>query len=464
MPKGNKVNKKMWGGRFCADTDELAAGFHSSIAFDSRLYRFDIMGSIAHAKMLGETGIISKEDSIAITKGLDSILLDIEAGKVEFCTQDEDVHMNIERLLTERIGDAGKRLHTGRSRNDQVSLDVRMYVKQACVDTDAHIKALMDVLCSIAEQHLFTVMPAYTHMQKAQPTTLAHHMAAYAQMFLRDCVRFSYAKDAADMMPLGSGALCATTYPIDRDMVKDALSFKELTPNSMDAVSDRDFVLDFIYACAVCAMHLSRLSEEIVLWASGEFGFISLSDRYCTGSSIMPQKKNPDMAELIRGKTGRVYGDLISLLTTMKGLPLAYNKDMQEDKEALFDAHDTLSACLPVMAGMLSTASWNTEKMLAAAGLGFTNATDAADYLVKKGLPFRDAHEVIGKLVVYCEQQGKTIGELSLEELTALSPLFEKDIFDCLSLESCIKRREVFGGPNPESVEKHIKVLRKFLE
>lgn len=457
------MNKKMWGGRFGADTDELAAGFHSSIAFDSRLYRFDILGSIAHAKMLGAAGIISKADSDAIIKGLESILSDIESGKIEFCADDEDIHMNIERLLTKRIGDAGKRLHTGRSRNDQVCLDVRMYIKQACADTDAQIKALMGVFCDIAERHLDSVMPAYTHMQKAQPTTLAHHMTAYAQMFLRDCVRFSHAKDAADMMPLGSGALCATTYPINRDMVKDTLSFKELTPNSMDAVSDRDFVLDFIYACAVCAMHLSRLSEEIVLWATGEFGFISLSDQYCTGSSIMPQKKNPDMAELIRGKTGRVYGNLISLLTTMKGLPLAYNKDMQEDKEALFDAHDTISACLPVMAGMLSTASWNTEKMLAAAGLGFTNATDAADYLVKKGLPFRDAHEVVGKLVVYCEQQGKAIDSLSLDELTALSPLFEKDVFENLSLESCIKRREVFGGPNPKSVKKHLVMLREYI-
>ncbi|MFA5675813.1 MAG: argininosuccinate lyase [Christensenellales bacterium] len=458
------MNKKLWGGRFRADTDELAADFHSSISFDSRLYRFDIIGSIAHAKMLGETGIISKEDSIAITQGLNFILRDIESGKIEFCAKDEDIHMNIERLLTERIGDAGKRLHTGRSRNDQVCLDMRMYVKQACADIDTRIKALIGVLCGIAERHLFTVMPAYTHMQKAQPTTLAHHMTAYAQMLLRDSARFSYAKDAADMMPLGSGALCATAYPIDRDMVKEALLFKELTPNSMDAVSDRDFALDFIYACAVCAMHLSRLSEEIVLWAAGEFGFIDLSDKYCTGSSIMPQKKNPDMAELIRGKTGRVYGDLISLLTTMKGLPLAYNKDMQEDKEALFDAHDTIAACLTVTAGMIGAASWNTKEMLAAAGLGFTNATDAADYLVNKGLPFRDAHEAVGKLVVYCEQQGKAIGDLSLDELKALSDLFEEDVFERISLKSCIDRREVFGGPNPKSVKKHIETLRKFLE
>ena len=453
----------MWGGRFEGETDALASGFHSSITFDSRLYRVDILGSIAHAKMLGKAGIISPADSDAIVQGLLAILADIEAGNIEFCLDDEDIHMNIERLLTQRIGEAGKRLHTGRSRNDQVALDVRLFLMQACDETTAHIKALMDVLCTIAEQHTDTVMPAYTHLQKAQPTTLAHHLAAYAQMLWRDCIRFSHAKSAADMMPLGSGALCATTYPLDRDMVKDALGFSALTPNSMDAVSDRDCVLDYIYACAVCAMHLSRLAEEIVLWATNEFGFIALSDQYCTGSSIMPQKKTPDMAELIRGKTGRVYGDLIALLTTMKGLPLAYNKDMQEDKEALFDAYDTLMACLPVMAGMLHSAKWRTEKMRAGAGLGFTNATDAADYLVGKGLAFRDAHAVIGKLVLFCEQNGKALDDLSINELKTFSPLFDPDVFDVISLEGCIDRRHVFGGPAKQSVCRHLEMLRAFL-
>jgi argininosuccinate lyase len=457
------MSKKMWGGRFSADTDALAAGFHSSISFDCRLYRADILGSIAHANMLGATGIIPEADSALIVSGLQSILADIEAGKVTFNELDEDIHMNIERLLTERIGDAGKRLHTGRSRNDQVALDVRLFLKQSCDGMDALLRTLIGALISIAENNLDTIMPAYTHLQKAQPTTLAHHMMAYAQMFYRDVLRFAYAAHAADMMPLGSGALCATTYPLDRDMVAKELGFAGITPNSMDAVADRDCVLDYIYACSVCAMHLSRLSEEIVLWSTGEFGFVSLSDAYSTGSSIMPQKKNPDMAELIRGKTGRVYGDLMALLTAMKGLPLAYNKDMQEDKEALFDAHDTVSACLPVMTGMLQTAAWRKDNMRKAAGLGFTNATDAADYLTKKGMPFRDAHEVVGKLVLYCETNGKAIDALTLGELQALSPMFEQDVFEVLSLESCVQRRAVFGGPNADSVSKHIAMMKAFL-
>ncbi len=457
------MSKKMWGGRFATETDALAAGFHSSISFDSRLYRVDIMGSMAHAKMLGAAGIISEADNRAIIAGLQGILDDIEAGKVEFNEHDEDIHMNIERLLTERIGEAGKRLHTGRSRNDQVALDVRMFLKDSCNSTDALLRELIDALCEISEDNLNTIMPAYTHLQKAQPTTLAHHMMAYAQMFYRDVLRFANAKLAADMMPLGSGALCATTFPLNRDMVASELGFSALTPNSMDAVADRDCVLDYIYACAVCAMHLSRLSEEIVLWSTGEFGFIRLSDAYSTGSSIMPQKKNPDMAELIRGKTGRVYGDLMALLTALKGLPLAYNKDMQEDKEALFDAHDTVSACLPVMTGMLKTADWRKDNMTKAAGLGFTNATDAADYLAKKGMPFRDAHEVVGKLVLYCEQSGKAIDALTLEDLQSLSPMFEEDVFDSISLEACVQRRAVFGGPNPKSVQKHIAIMKECL-
>ena len=456
--------KKMWSGRFTSETDAVAAGFHSSISFDCRLYRMDILGSMAHAKMLGKTDIIDAADSDKIVSGLAAILEDIDAGRIVFSESDEDIHMNIERLLTERIGDAGKKLHTGRSRNDQVALDSRMFLKQTSGDMAALIKNLMRALTTIAEENLDTIMPAYTHLQKAQPTTLAHHMMAYCAMLYRDCTRFDAAYDAADVMPLGSGALCATTYPLDRNMVADELGFSSITDNSMDAVSDRDFMLDFVYACAVCAMHLSRFCEEIILWSTNEFSMVSLSDSYSTGSSIMPQKKNPDMAELIRGKTGRVYGDLTTLLTVMKGLPLAYNKDMQEDKEALFDAYDTMSACLTVMAGMIETATWNKSVMLKSAGLGFTNATDAADYLVGKGMPFRDAHEVVGKLVLYCEQNGKAIDALSISELQALSPMFGEDVYDALSLEACVNNRAVYGGPSAGSVKKHIEKIKAFLK
>lgn len=456
--------KKMWGGRFSSTTDEIAAGFHSSISFDCRLYQVDILGSIAHAKMLGETAIISMDESKEIEAGLLGILDDIQNGKVTFSKDDEDIHMNIERLLTERIGNAGKKLHTGRSRNDQVALDTRMFVKQGCDDIADLLKALMHTLVSIAEDNLNTIMPAYTHLQKAQPTTLAHYLMAYCEMFYRDCKRFDHALEAADVMPLGSGALCATTYPLDRSIVAEELGFSCITNNSMDAVSDRDFILDFLYACSVCAMHLSRFCEEIILWSTNEFSMISLSDSYSTGSSIMPQKKNPDMAELIRGKTGRVYGDLFALLTVLKGLPLAYNKDMQEDKEALFDAYDTMAACLPVFTGMIKTAVWNKDTMKKSAGLGFTNATDAADYLAKKGMPFRDAHEVVGKLVLYCEQNGKAIDELSIDELKSLSPMFADDVYDALSLETCVNKRIVYGGPNPGSVMKHIQKTKDFLQ
>jgi argininosuccinate lyase len=455
--------KKMWSGRFSSDTDEFAAGFHSSISFDCRLYREDIQGSIAHARMLGKTGILSRQDSDAIISGLRGILDDIESGLVMFSETDEDIHMNIERLLTQRIGEAGKKLHTARSRNDQVALDMRMFVKKACTDICSHLKTLMGALTEMADENLDTIMPAYTHMQKAQPTTLAHHIMAYCDMFFRDCMRFENAYTSSDVMPLGSGAVCSTTFPIDRDAVAKELGFSEITNNSMDGVSDRDFVLDFLYASSVCIMHLSRFCEEIVLWSSGEFSFVHLSDSYSTGSSIMPQKKNPDMAELIRGKTGRVYGDLTALLTVMKGLPLAYNKDMQEDKEAMFDAYDTLSNCLTVFTGMIQTAEWDTVHMYKAAGLGFTNATDAADYLAKKGMPFREAHEVVGKLVLYCEQHGVAIGELSLEEMKKLSPAFEEDIFEAISLETCVEKRACYGGPNEDSVKKHIARMKEFL-
>ena len=457
------MSKKMWGGRFSVETDEVAAGFHSSISFDCRLFRMDILGSIAHARMLGRVGVIGAEESEDIIDGLREILEDIGSGQVSFNEGDEDIHMNIERLLTERIGEAGKKLHTGRSRNDQVALDTRMYLREASLNIASQLKALMGTLVGIAEDHLDSIMPAYTHMQKAQPTTLAHYMMAWCEMLFRDCERFDHAYDAADVMPLGSGALCATTYPLDRTMVARELGFSSLTPNSMDAVSDRDFALDFLYACSVAMMHLSRCCEEIVLWSTNEFGFVSLSDAYSTGSSIMPQKKNPDMAELIRGKTGRVYGDLTALLTAMKGLPLAYNKDMQEDKEALFDAYDTVTACLTVFTGMLRTAEWRTERMHKGAGAGFTNATDAADYLVKKGVPFRDAHEIVGRLVLLCEQQGKAIGDLNLDELQEIDTAFEQDVYEAISLECCVSRRAVYGGPCEESVQKHIDRIKEFL-
>lgn len=456
-------NKKMWSGRFSSDTDEFAAGFHSSISFDCRLYREDILGSIAHARMLGKTGIIERQDSEAIISGLCGILKDIEGGLVEFSGSDEDIHMNIERLLTQRIGEAGKKLHTARSRNDQVALDMRMYIKNASIDIIGLLKSLMGVLAETADENLYTVMPGFTHMQKAQPTTLAHHLMAYCEMFFRDCMRFGNAYEACDVMPLGSGALCSTTFPIDREMVAKELGFSDITNNSMDAVGDRDFVLDFLYASSVCMMHLSRFCEEIVIWSTGEFSFIRLSDSYSTGSSIMPQKKNPDMAELIRGKTGRVYGGLHTLLIVMKGLPLAYNKDMQEDKEALFDAYDTLSDCLTVITGMIQSAEWDGGNMRRSAGLGFANATDAADYLAKKGMSFREAHETVGRLVLYCEQNRKAIEDLEINELKALSPLFEEDVFDALALDACVEKRSCYGGPNADSVKKHIAKMKEFL-
>ncbi len=454
---------KLWGGRFEKSTNEVVDDFHSSITFDQRLYRQDIEGSIAHATMLGEQGIIQKEDADAIVQGLKDILADIEAGKVEFALDAEDIHMNVETLLIERIGQAGKRLHTGRSRNDQVALDCRMYVKDAAKEAIGKLKSLMSALLDTAQQHTLTIMPGYTHMQKAQPITLAHHLCAYAEMFRRDILRFEAAYDAADVMPLGSGALAGTTYPLNRARVAELLGFSEITRNSLDGVSDRDFVLDYLYACSVMMMHLSRFCEEIILWNTNEFRFVEIDDGYATGSSIMPQKKNPDMAELTRGKTGRVYGDLVTLLTVMKGLPLAYNKDMQEDKEALFDARDTLVKCLDVFTGMFKTLKFRKDVMHAGAGGGFANATDAADYLVKKGLPFREAHEVLGRLVLHCIKENKALLDLPLAELKEFSPLFEQDVYDAISLETCVRQRNVPGGPAPAMVENTIRANRDFL-
>lgn len=455
---------KLWGGRFTKNTDSFAEGFHSSISFDSRMYKQDIMGSIAHAKMLAKQKILSKDDADAIVNGLTGILADIEAGNIQFSSHDEDIHMNIERVLTERIGDAGKRLHTGRSRNDQVALDFRMYMLTQTDEVISCLKALCTALIHIAEDNLNTIMPAYTHLQKAQPTSLAHYMMAYCQMFIRDIDRMKDARKRTDSMPLGSGALCGTTYPLDREFVASQLGFSDVTPNSMDGVSDRDFAIEFLSAASMIMMHLSRFCEELILWSTGEFAFVSMDDAFSTGSSIMPQKKNPDMAELIRGKTGRVYGDLMGMLTVMKGLPLAYNKDMQEDKEGTFDAADTVISCLKVFTGMISTVTFKKENMYRTAGNGFTNATDAADYLVKKGMPFRDAHEVIGNIVLYCETNGIAITDMTIDELRKHSEFFDEDVYSTVSLETCVNNREVIGGPAPDCVAAHIKKTKKYLK
>ncbi|MDR3051586.1 MAG: argininosuccinate lyase [Oscillospiraceae bacterium] len=463
MADARKNNAKLWGGRFQKATDGLVDDFHSSIAFDQRLCRQDIAGSIAHATMLGEQGIIPRADAEKITAGLREILADIEAGRVTFDVGAEDIHMNVETLLTHRIGEAAGRLHTARSRNDQVALDARMYVKDIADEAVALLAALCGALLDLAEAHLDTVMPGYTHLQKAQPISLAHHLMAYFQMFTRDTERMLACHRAADVMPLGAGALAGTTYPIDRQRVADLLGFAAIASNSLDAVSDRDFMLDYLAAAAVCMMHLSRLCEELILWASDEFRFVEMDDAFATGSSIMPQKKNPDVAELIRGKTGRVYGDLLALLTVMKGLPLAYNKDMQEDKEALFDARDTLVKALTVFTSMLASLRFRKDVMARGAAGGFTNATDAADYLVKRGLPFRQAHEVIGRLVLHCLAQGKTLLDLSLTELQGFSPLFGPDVFEALAIHTCVAQRALPGGPAPQTVAQAIRAGRAWL-
>jgi len=423
---------KLWKGRFSKAANSSAEAFNASIETDQRLYKQDILGSLAHALMLGRQGIIPMEEAEEIRLSLRSILKDIEDGKVEFSVEQEDIHMNIETLLTERIGAAGKRLHTARSRNDQVATDLRLYQKEEISKVQSLLKALIDTLADLAEQHKETVMPGYTHLQRAQPVTLALHLSAYGEMFKRDYDRFNDCLKRTDRLPLGSGALAGTTYPIDRYFVAEELGFSGICENTMDAVSDRDFAIEFISCCAMTMMHLSRFCEELILWNSTEFAFIEMDDAFSTGSSIMPQKKNPDMAELIRGKTGRVYGDLFSLLTIMKGLPLAYNKDMQEDKPPLFDAGDTLKDCLSIFTEVIKTMEVKTARMEQAAKDGFMNATDAADYLVKKGLPFRDCHEIIGKMVLYCIGENKNLDDMSLEEFQEFSPLFQSDIYDAI--------------------------------
>ena len=455
---------KMWQGRFKKEEDERVNDFNSSISFDSRMYKQDITGSIAHARMLGKTGIIEESESEKIVEGLKGILHDIESGNLEFDSKAEDIHMFVEQVLTQRIGDAGKRLHTSRSRNDQVALDLRMYLLENIKNVKSKLIYLMNTVIEKAKQNTDTVMSGYTHLQRAQPITLAHELLAYAQMFKRDIMRLDDCYERTDVMPLGSCALAGTTYPIDREFVKEQLGFAEITQNSIDGVSDRDFVLEFAFDLSLIMMHLSRFSEEIILWCSSEFGYMELDDAFATGSSIMPQKKNPDIAELVRGKTGRVYGSLTTLLTVMKGIPLAYNKDMQEDKEAIFDALDNTLLCLEIFAEMLSTASFNKDKMRAGAGFGFINATDCADYLVKKGLPFRSAYKIVGELVAVCIEKGYSFETLPLDEYKAVSDVFENDVYKAVDLDVCVNGRNVPGGPAKEAVEKQIANLEKFIK
>lgn len=445
---------KLWGGRFSKSTDAMVDDFNSSIRFDARMYAQDILGSQAHAEMLGRQGIIPEEDAALIVKTLGEINEDIESGKVEFEIDAEDIHMNIETILISRIGDVGKKLHTGRSRNDQVALDLRMYLRDEVDEIVKDLNSLKSTILDIAEDNMETIMPGYTHLQKAQPITLAHHVMAYYEMFKRDTERLADCRRRINVMPLGSGALAGTTYDLDRDFVRDKLGFDSVTLNSLDGVSDRDFVLELAFCLSAVMMHLSRFSEEIILWSSHEFAFIELDDAYSTGSSIMPQKKNPDVAELARGKTGRVYGSLMGLLTMMKGLPLAYNKDMQEDKEQIFDAVDTVKLCVPVFEKMISTMKIKADNMLHGAKGGFTNATDVADYLVKRGLPFRDAHAVVGRMVAYCIENDKYIDELSMDEFKEFSELFGEDIYDEISLKTCVSQRKLVGGPAKETVKK----------
>ncbi len=455
---------KLWSGRFQKDVDSQVNDFNSSISFDARLYRQDIAGSIAHATMLGEQGIIAQTEAEQIVNGLRTILEEVESGVIEFSEDNEDIHMNMEVLLTQKIGEAGKRLHTGRSRNDQVAVDFRLYVKEQINEIISMILRLESTLVKQAENNIDAVMPGYTHLQRAQPLTFAHTMMAYANMFRRDLTRFEDCIDRMNESPLGAGALATSTHPIDRDRTAQLLGFTKPMDNSLDAVSDRDFALEFLSACSILMMHLSRFSEEIILWCSWEFQFIELDDAYATGSSIMPQKKNPDIAELVRGKTGRVYGSLISLLTVMKGLPLAYNKDMQEDKEPVFDAIDTVTLCLPVFTAMLDTLTVKRTPMRNAAAGGFITATDCADYLAKKGMPFREAYGIVGKLVDRCIRTGSTLETLPMEDYKEISSLFDNDIYENLSLEACVEGRNVFGGPASSSVKQQIESIKSFIK
>jgi len=455
---------QLWGGRFTKATEQKVYDFNASITFDKRLFQQDIEGSIAHSTMLAKQGILTVEERDAIVDGLKSIFADVEAGRLVIDETQEDIHSFVEANLIDRIGDAGKKLHTGRSRNDQVALDMRLYTREQVLEVDSLLKELLEVILHTMEENVETYMPGFTHLQKAQPTTLAHHYGAYFEMFKRDRQRMADIYQRMNYCPLGAGALAGTTYPLDRAYTAELLGFEGPTLNSMDSVSDRDYLIEFLSALSTVMMHLSRFSEEIIIWNSNEYRFVEIDDAYSTGSSIMPQKKNPDIAELVRGKTGRVYGALMSLLTTMKGIPLAYNKDMQEDKEVSFDAFDTVKNCLELFTGMLRTMKFRNEVMAESAMNGFTNATDAADYLVIKGVPFRDAHGIIGRLVLYCIDKNTSIDKLSLEELQAISDKFEEDIFDAVSLKTCVEKRLTLGAPGPDAMRAVIEFHKKYLE
>ena len=455
---------QLWGGRFTKQTDAAVKAFNDSIGFDKRLYRQDIQGSMVHARMLGKQGILTEEDCRAIQEGLEGILSDIESGKLVITSEYEDIHSFVEANLIDRIGDAGKRLHTGRSRNDQVALDMRLYTRDAADEIRGQVLHLLKTILEIMEANKETFMPGFTHLQKAQPTTLAHHLGAYFEMLRRDYTRISDCRVRMNECPLGAGAMAGTTYPLDREYVAGELGFACATRNSMDSVSDRDYLLEFLSDLSILMMHLSRFSEELIIWNSNEYRFVEMDDAFSTGSSIMPQKKNPDICELVRGKVGRVYGDLMSLLTAMKGLPLAYNKDMQEDKEPAFDAIDTAAACIPLFAEMLRTIRFNKKVMETSAMRGFTNATDAADYLVGKGVPFRDAHGIIGRLVLHCIALDKGIEELTLDELRAFSDRFDEDVFEAISLRACVNRRLTAGAPGEAAMEKEIEASRVWLQ
>ena len=450
----------MWAGRFSKEVDEKVNDFNSSISFDARMYRHDIRGSMAHAQMLGEQGIIEKHESEKIIEGLKGILADIDSGALHFDPNAEDIHMFVEQVLTERLGDTGKRLHTARSRNDQVALDIKFYLKDECDEISKLTYELIETLIATAQEHYDTVMPGYTHLQRAQPVTFAHHIMAYAQMLTRDLGRLADTKKRMDRMPLGSCALAGTTYPLNRKRTAELLGFEDITYNSLDGVSDRDYCIELASAVSILMMHLSRFSEEIVMWCSWEFKFIELDDAYSTGSSIMPQKKNPDITELIRGKTGRVYGDLMTLLSMMKNLPLAYNKDMQEDKEAIFDAIDTVKLCLSTFIPMFRTMTVLKGNMRKAAAKGFINATDCADYLVKKGMPFRDAYKITGTLVARCIELDTTLEDLDIKEYKKLTDVFDEDVYKAINLETCVMQRNVDGGPAPEAVARQIEQLK----
>ena len=455
---------QLWGGRFTKETDKLVYNFNASISFDQKFYKQDIEGSIAHVKMLGKQGILTDQESGDIVRALQEIRQDVEDGKLQITDEYEDIHSFVEANLIDRLGDTGKKLHTGRSRNDQVALDMRLYTREEVKETDTLLKGLLKELLKIMEENTGTIMPGFTHLQKAQPVTLAHHVGAYFEMFRRDRGRLHDIYERMNYCPLGAGALAGTTYPLDREYTAELLGFYGPTLNSMDSVSDRDYVIEFLSALSTVMMHLSRFCEEIIIWNSNEYQFVEIDDAYSTGSSIMPQKKNPDIAELVRGKTGRVYGALMSILTTMKGIPLAYNKDMQEDKELTFDAIDTVKGCLALFTEMISTMKFRKDVMSKSARHGFTNATDAADYLVNHGVPFRDAHGIVGRIVLYCIEKGIAIDDMSLDELKAICPVFEADIYEAISMETCVNKRLTIGAPGKEAMEKVIALEKAYLE